>query len=43
VQEISHLHGGRVEIKEATFGPGTRVIVYLPATDDETAAKKTTR
>jgi two-component system sensor histidine kinase TctE len=43
VQEISHLHGGRVEIKEATFGPGTRVIVYLPATDDETAAKKPTR
>lgn len=34
VQEISHLHGGRVEIRAASCGRGTRVIVHLPLAED---------
>ena len=40
VQEISHLHGGRVEIRAAACGRGTRIIVYLPLAGDAAAEKK---
>lgn len=41
VQEISLLHGGRVEIRAAAGGRGTRVIVCLPVAEDTAGAKKT--